>query len=127
MARQFTKHYTRDEARELLPDVSRWLESLNLLREKIATYDRQSESMLRSGDDLGGNRVNEWIVNTSEFKSLLREFEVREIQVKDIERGLIDFPTIMGDKEAFLCWEQGEEDIVNWHDLDAGFGGREKL
>jgi hypothetical protein len=127
MARHFNRHYTRDEARELLPEIRLWLERLNILREKIATYDRQSESMLRSGDDLGGNRVNEWIANTAEFKSLLREFDVREIQVKDIERGLIDFPTLRGDKEAFLCWELGEDDIGNWHEIDSGFGGREEL
>ena len=51
------------------------------------------------------------------------EFQRREIQVKDIDRGLIDFPALLGGKEVFLCWEQDEEDIEFWHDLDAGYAG----
>jgi hypothetical protein len=47
--------------------------------------------------------------------------------LKDLERGLIDFPAIIGGKEVFLCWEQDEEDIEFWHDLDAGYAGRERL
>ncbi|MBG86807.1 MAG: hypothetical protein CMO80_07900 [Verrucomicrobiales bacterium] len=123
---KFNKHYSREEARDLLPRVSGWLERLQSLHEQIARYDQQSEFSLRSGDDLGGRRVNDWVIHTSEFKTVLREFEVREIQIKNIERGLIDFPTLMGNKEAFLCWEQGEEDITNWHELDSENTGHEE-
>ena len=57
----------------------------------------------------------------------MREFQSREIQIKDLERGLIDFPAIRGGREIFLCWEKDEEDIEYWHELDTGFAGREKL
>lgn len=127
MPRRFTRHYTRDQARELLPRVRQWLQRLNELHEWIKRYDQQSENMLSVGDDLGGDRVNQWIAKTTEFKQLMHEFTSREIQVKDIERGLLDFPTLIGDKEAFLCWEKDEEDIVHWHDLDAGYSGREPI
>ena len=43
------------------------------------------------------------------------------------ERGLLDFPAIIGGKEVFLCWESDEESVEFWHDLEAGFGGRERL
>ena len=43
----------------------------------------------------------------------------REIQIKDVDGGLGDFPAIIGGKEVFLCWEQDEKDIEFWHD----FGG----
>ena len=58
---------------------------------------------------------------------MMEYLRMREIQVKDLERGLIDFPAIIGGKEVFLCWEQDEEDIEHWHDLDTGYAGREKL
>jgi len=48
-------------------------------------------------------------------------------RVKDLERGLIDFPAIVGGREAFLCWEKDEENVEFWHDLEAGYAGREKL
>jgi hypothetical protein len=47
--------------------------------------------------------------------------------VKDLERGLIDFPSFKGGREIFLCWEKDDEDIEFWHDLDAGYSGRERV
>ena len=61
------------------------------------------------------------------MQEILAEFQQRQIQIKDIERGLIDFPAIIGGREVFLCWEQDEEDIEFWHDLDTGYAGREHL
>jgi hypothetical protein len=49
------------------------------------------------------------------------------ITLRDIERGLIDFPTQVGDDEVWLCWQLGEADIAHWHPLDTGFGGRQPL
>lgn len=126
MSLRFKRHYTREEARDLLPQVRQWLERLQQLRDQIELYDKQSEPMIQAGDDIGGQRVNKWIANTTEFKRLMHEFESREIQVKDLQRGQIDFPTLIGDKEACLCWEQGEEDIRNWHELDSGNAGEQR-
>ena len=79
------------------------------------------------GGDLGGELVNTWVRTLADLEEVLLEFQRREIQVKDIERGLVDFPAIIGGKEVFLCWEQDEEDIEFWHELDAGYAGRERL
>ena len=57
----------------------------------------------------------------------LAEFQQRQIFIKDLERGLLDFPSIIGDREIFLCWEQDEESVEHWHELDSGFAGREPL
>jgi hypothetical protein len=61
------------------------------------------------------------------MQGLLGEFQQREIQVKDVDRGLLDFPAIIGGREVFLCWELGEERVEFWHDLDSGYGGRERI
>jgi hypothetical protein len=58
---------------------------------------------------------------------VMGEFQRREILIKDIDRGLVDFPSIIGGKEVFLCWEKDEDDIEFWHDLDTGYAGRERL
>ena len=55
------------------------------------------------------------------------EFNRRQIFVKDPDRGLVDFPAIVGGREVFLCWELDEDDIKFWHDIDSGFAGRERL
>ena len=79
------------------------------------------------GGDVGGTTVNDWVRSLAELKNILQEFDTRQIQVKDLERGLIDFPTILAGREVFLCWELDEEDIEFWHDLDTGFAGRARL
>ncbi|HEY5911947.1 MAG TPA: DUF2203 family protein, partial [Verrucomicrobiae bacterium] len=68
-----------------------------------------------------------WVRVMAGLKTVLLEFHRREIQVKDLDRGLIDFPALLGGKEVFLCWETGEEDIEYWHDLETGYAGRERL
>jgi hypothetical protein len=49
------------------------------------------------------------------------------IVIRDIDRGLIDFPAIREDREVYLCWELGEDEITHWHELDAGYRGRQPL
>ena len=61
------------------------------------------------------------------MKDVLRKFEEREIMIKDLQRGLVDFPALIGGREVFLCWERDEEDVEFWHDIDSGYAGRERL
>ena len=48
-------------------------------------------------------------------------------EVKDVHRGLVDFPARLGDEVAYLCWQRGESRVAWWHTLDAGFAGRKAL
>lgn len=127
MSHQFKKHYTREEARELLPQIRQWLEQLNRLRKDLERFDKRLSGMTEQGNDIGGDTVNQWIRTLADMQAVLVEFQQREILIKDIERGLIDFPAIIGGREVFLCWESDEDDVEFWHDLETGYGGRERL
>jgi hypothetical protein len=127
MAYQFKKHYTRDEARGLLPQIRQWLGRIAQLQADVQKFEGRMSGLMSPGADLGGTIVNTWIKTVAERENVFLEFHRRQIQVKDIERGLVDFPAIIGGREVFLCWEQDEEDIEFWHDLDAGYAGRERL
>jgi hypothetical protein len=127
MLYQFRKHYSRDEARSLLPQIREWLGQLVHQRERISKLEKRLGDLLGKGHDVGGPTSNEFVKYLAHFKRLLHEFQKREIQVKDIDRGLIDFPAIIGGREVFLCWEQDEDDIEFWHELDTGYAGRERL
>jgi hypothetical protein len=124
---KFDTHYTRDQARALLPSIRKWLKRLVELRSVIEKREQRLKNLSAPGKDLGGPAVNEWVKSLAEVKEVLLEFHHRDIQIKDLDRGLIDFPAILDDKEVFLCWEQEEEDIEFWHDLDTGYAGRERL
>ena len=123
----FKKHYTPDEARKLLPQVIEWLTELQSTRDLLTHLDEQVGKALGMGDDVGGEVVNRYIRTLGKVKDILQRFRTREIQIKDLDRGLIDFPAYVAGKEVFLCWEKGEDDIEFWHDLTTGYGGRERL
>jgi len=124
---RFQKHYSIEEARALLPQVRQWLTELRHLRERLKKSDDRIGQMIAGGSDAGGASVNAQVKLLADIQDLLQEFTRREIQIKDLERGLIDFPAIIGGKEVFLCWEQDEDDIEFWHNLETGYAGRERL
>ena len=127
MTHQFGTHYTLEEARALLPQLRRWLKRLAALRPQVERQEREVTGLLAPGRDVGGEAVNRWIESLAEIRELLLELHRREIQLKDVSRGLVDFPSLRDGKEVFLCWEMAEEDIGYWHELETGFAGREPL
>ena len=127
MIHQFKKHYTREEANALLPEIRRWLQQLNQAQRGLDKLEKRLSGMTATGNDVGGELVNQRVKTMADIKDVLAEFQEREIVIKDIERGLIDFPAIVGGKEVFLCWEQDEEAVEFWHDLETGYAGRERL
>lgn len=127
MQHRFRKHYTIEEARALLPQIRKWLKEMHQLRRSLKQLDDRLAQMVADGADAGGESVNKQVKLLGEWQRVVQEFTGREIEIKDVERGLIDFPAIIGDKEVFLCWEEDEDDIEFWHDLDSGYAGRERL
>lgn len=127
MDHRYRKHYTREEAQALVPQLREWLTDLNRLRVEAERFDKRLSGINAEGQDTGGDTVNRWIRTLAAMQQLLLEFQRREIFIKDLSRGLVDFPAVIGGKEVFLCWESDEEVVEFWHDLDSGFSGREKI
>jgi len=124
---RYHKHYTREEARALLPKLRRWLDRLAVLRGELEQSEQRVAGLMSEGQDTGGETVNRSVKLIGEIKQLLQEFQDREIMIKDLDRGLLDFPALMAGREVFLCWEKDEADVEFWHDIDSGYAGREPL
>jgi hypothetical protein len=127
MAFRFKKHYTRDEASALLPQVRVWLDRLQKQKIIVDRLEPRVGQWVQAGQDAGGSTVNQLLSALAVIKGTLQEFEQREIHLKDLERGLVDFPAVLAGREVFLCWEQDEPNVEYWHDLESGFAGRERL
>ena len=124
---KFKQYYTRDEAQTLVPQLRLWLAELKRLREETERFEKRLSGLNTEGQDTGGDTVNSWIRALAGMQSVLMEFQRREIFIKDLSRGLVDFPALIGGREVFLCWEADEDTVEFWHDLESGYGGRERL
>jgi hypothetical protein len=61
------------------------------------------------------------------LRDCCRELVELGVELKDMRAGLIDFPAKMGNRDVYLCWKLGEPEVTYWHELDAGFAGRQRL
>jgi hypothetical protein len=121
-------HYTLDEATSALEDVAGLLATMRDARERLTdTEVREALAEAAPGNGGGppGRHVSEAFLALRDAAARLREMEV---VLRDLDRGLVDFPAVRDGREVYLCWVEREEDaIAFWHDLDAGYAGREPV
>ncbi|MCX7866824.1 MAG: DUF2203 domain-containing protein [Limisphaera sp.] len=127
MSFRFDRHYTVAQAQALLPRVQQTLARLRELRKAINGFNSQVTRQFPLGFDLGGPALHRHIRRQLEWEDILRNLDDQCIIVRDLDRGLVDFPSLREGREVFLCWEEGEPQIAYWHDLDAGYAGRQPL
>ena len=117
--------YTRETANELLDEVR---ERLVRLRQAYAEIAGHRASMASAASGNGGDAgASRWLASSRTAADELSWFVDRDIVVRDIEQGLIDFPGRREGREIYLCWRLGEDDIAHWHELTTGFQGRQKI
>jgi len=68
-----------------------------------------------------------YIEAVSHLMYLLRQVRDMGVHIKDVDKGLCDFPYMRNGRVVYLCWYLGEDTITHWHDIEAGFAGREPL
>ena len=61
------------------------------------------------------------------MRAALAELQEVEVVLRDLDRGLVDFPALRDGREIYLCWLEGEDEIEFWHEPEAGFDGRQPL
>ena len=126
-ARVHERHFTVEQATAALPHVKPLLQRLRDARDLLTdeeAHEVLSEAAPTNGGGEPGTQVGEAFL---EVRRLIMTLEEAGIVVRDIDRGLIDFPAIIEQREVYLCWELGEDEVAWWHELDAGYRGRQPL
>jgi hypothetical protein len=129
------RYFTADEANEALATVRPLAEELVARRRALREAEEQRAEL---GVQIAGNggapdarRLAELDAQASreaaEIARCIARLEEVGVLVKDLDRGLVDFPALRGDEEVLLCWHVGEEDVSYWHGLEDGFAGRRPL
>jgi hypothetical protein len=125
---QFRKHFQVEEARELLGELRRTFGRIHSSRDRLLECERRLHNRLaRTGGDFGGEDVQALLTAMTSIHEGISDITGRGIQIKDLDRGLVDFPHVRNGREVFLCWELEDDDIEFWHEVDSGYAGRERL
>jgi hypothetical protein len=121
------RHFTRAEANALLPQLTAMLDRLREAKDDLTDTEAHEALSEASPSNGGGGEGKQVGVAFLEVRRLLGTIEEAGIVLRDIDRGLVDFPAMLDGREIYLCWELGEDDVGYWHELETGYGGREPL
>ncbi|HYU19454.1 MAG TPA: DUF2203 domain-containing protein [Chloroflexota bacterium] len=129
------RYFTLEEAAALLPEVRSIVEEIVALRGKLEEAEqslvalhwraRGNGHVTHEGSFAGAQVTRTELLN--QINGLIVRLRGLGVEMKDPTIGLIDFPSRREGRVVYLCWRLGEPVIGYWHDLDAGFGGRQPL
>jgi hypothetical protein len=125
------KIFTVQEANALLPNVRTIVGEIQRAHRQLSKYREEAKKAAEAAERGGGGGFPDGVayaVVLTELTVQLTELEALGVQLKDFERGLVDFPSLRDGRVVLLCWQLGEGDELEWwHDVDAGFAGRTPL
>ena len=128
--------FSVEQANRMIREIRPELEELSRVRQEVRRIERRIEVMSlalagasASNPDNSESRI--LIARRTELTNKMREglqaLQERGCVVKDLELGLVDFYSLMGDRLIFLCWQLDEKEVSHWHTLDGGFASRQPL
>jgi hypothetical protein len=129
------RHFTPEEANALLEQVRPVAESLVAHRRAFtvaaARRARLTQRISGNGGDFDPqepSELDEQLQREAEaVAGAVEELQALGVLVKDLDRGLVDFPALRDGEEVLLCWQVGEGEVAYWHGLEEGFAGRKPL
>lgn len=130
------KRFSLAEARSLLPEVDRLLRDAVAAKAGFDEIEQAIQSFSERVMMMGGIAVDrEQVIerrsqrdaSAARLRSAIENVQELGCVIKDLDRGLVDFPTLFRDVEVYLCWKLGEPDIAFWHGVDEGFRGRKAI
>lgn len=124
------KLFTVEEANSLLPSVRRIVESIQRSH-RLLSHFQSAAKLAAEGAEFGGGGMPEgtkYAPMLVQLSVAANKLESLGVQLKDFTQGLIDFPSMRDGRVVLLCWKADEGDEVEWwHDVEAGFAGRQPL
>ena len=122
------KYYTPKEANNLLEIVRPMVEELMRIGGRIRDHQPEIWSVVEKSAGNGGNpELSRLLPDFDRLDALLHRIQEMGIEVKDLTLGLIDFPAVKDGRIIHLCWKYDEGQVQFWHEVEAGFAGRQPI
>lgn len=124
----FQKHFSLSEANALIPELRRLFAEIHAELDRLEADEGKLANALEVVPTNGGGKRLEAFMEASDTirRNLTQVIEMG-VQVKDVRRGLLDFPALHNGEEILLCWLLEEPSVAYWHDLENGFASRQPL
>ena len=122
------RYFTLAEANQALDTIRPLMDDIQSIRNNIIDHQPEAWPAIEKSAGNGGNPTLSKLVNDFDrLDKLLHRILETGAQVKDINTGLLDFPALREGHEVYLCWKHGEGQIAFWHEIEAGFAGRQPI
>jgi hypothetical protein len=122
------KLFTVEEANALLPKLRELLQDVAVHRERMREKAPHLEAILKAATSNGGGRVgSEYGVEAYNLYLAIEHIRELGVFLKDLDMGLLDFPHERDGRVVFLCWHPPEKRVGFWHEVQAGYQGRQSL
>lgn len=123
-----SRYFTLPEANETLNTIRPLMDSLQDIRQTILKNQPEAWPAIEKSAGNGGNRaLSEMVKEFEKLDTLVHQIQDLGVLIKDINLGLLDFPALKDGQEVYLCWQYGEGEIAFWHEIEAGFAGRQPI
>ena len=121
--------YTPQTANKALPEVKRMFANIVAQKNRIVALNEELQITIESGGQFERfiKKKQELNIAVSNLYKAIEQLEGTGVVIKDVDQGLLDFPSKRFDEEVWLCWKAGEDEIKFWHAKDEGFMGRKPL
>lgn len=119
------RRYTVEDANAELPELRERLAGVRAARQALLGASERIRTRVAS--DGGGVEGRDAFESARTLRRHVIWLAERDILLRDPETGLVDFPAEREERDVYLCWRLGEDDVAWWHELDAGFAGRRPL
>jgi hypothetical protein len=122
------RYFTLQEANETLNLIRPLMDEIQQMRRRILEKQPEAWPAIQKSVGNGGNRaLSNMVQDFDKLNALVHRIQEMDVLIKDINLGLLDFPALKDGREVYLCWQHGEGEIAFWHEVEAGFAGRQSI
>lgn len=121
-------YFTVQEANALLPTIRPIVARMLAARQRIVDAHPELWPVLEKAAGNGGSPLASRVLSDFEqVRAAIKAIEALDVDIKDVNTGLLDFLAEREGRVVYLCWRYDEPAVAHWHDLEAGFAGRKPL
>ena len=122
------RYFTLQKASETLDLIRPLMDEVQRIRQKILENQPEAWPAIEKSVGNGGNRaLSNMVQDFEKLEALVHRIQEMDVLIKDVNLGLLDFPALRDGGEVYLCWQYGEGEIAFWHEVEAGFAGRQPI